>query len=585
MKKNILIIGASGHAKVIIDILERLNQYNIIGLVDTYKSKTERLFNYNILGTEHDIPQLIKKHNVFGGIIAIGDNYTRMKLAKAINDQHTNFKFITAIHPQAIIGKNVQIDEGTCVMAGAIINADACIGKHCIINTKSSVGHDCLIKCYNSIAPGATLGGNVHIDKCSSVSINATVIENISIGKHTVIGAAALVNKNIGNFKVAYGIPAKIIKERNKSDKYLGLILKTPLYKLEFHKIVDNKDLLNYYKTLQSIDPNNVFYSLEYCNTLPNKNISYFVLKEHEEPLIMMPIHLNPINENTEDISNVYYDACSPYGYSGPIYEMRNKDKLADFWESIDAWYKNNNVVTEFIRFNLNSNYKDYSGHLLSALNNIKGNLTIGFETIWNNFKQKVRNNYRKAQQNNLKAVFYHKNITDSHIKSFYDIYISTMVRNNATANYFYPKSYFENLIKNNKAHTVLVIVYHESTPISVELCLINNKALYSYLGGTLADYFNYRPNDFLKIETIKWAIKHDIYYYILGGGRKDGDGLYNYKKGFFPKDDDVAFMTGRKVVNQQKYLELIKGMDTEITEVDTLINDTTTYFPIYRIM
>lgn len=583
MKKNILIIGASGHAKVIIDIIERTAMYHIVGLVDSYKSTSETLFNYKILGTEHAIPNLIETHNLYGGIIAIGDNYTRMKLAKTINDQHTNFKFINAIHPQAIIGKNVQIDAGSCVMAGAIINADAKIGTHCIINTKSSVGHDCNIKCYNSIAPGATLGGNVHIGKCSSISINATVIENVHIGKHTVIGAAALVNKNIGSNKVAYGIPAKVVKERKKEDRYLGLVTTKNTNTLEFHTITNAADIETYNNTLQAIDNDQVFYTLAYCNTLPDKNISYFVLKDNDTPVILMPIHSNAIKRNIPDDTTVYYDVTAPYGYSGPMYHTANKDKLPAFWEAVDAWYKANNVVTEFMRFNLNGNYKCYSGQAIPTLNNVKGNLSIGFKSIWDNFKQKVRNNYRKAQQSGLQAQFYYKNITDDHISSFYAIYISTMVRNNATDNYFYPKSYFENLIQQNKNHIVLVIVYHENTPISVELCIINNKALYSYLGGTLADYFAHRPNDFLKIETIKWAIKHDIYYYILGGGRKDGDGLYNYKKAFFPKDEDVTFYTGRKIINKTIYKRLLSTMGVNTADAATFITDTNTYFPYYN--
>ena len=220
--KKVLIIGASGHAKVVIDIIELQKKYQIAGLIDSFKNKNHFLYNYKVLGTEKDISQIIKPHNIYGCIIAIGDNFTRMRMFKNISRHNKNIKFITAIHPSAIIGKDVKIGSGSAIMAGVIINSDAHIGEHCIINTNSSVGHDTKIENFSSIAPGVTIGGQNKIGHCSAISLGANIIENITIGKHCVIGSGSLVNKNIGPNKVAYGSPVKEIRTRKDDDKYLN---------------------------------------------------------------------------------------------------------------------------------------------------------------------------------------------------------------------------------------------------------------------------------------------------------------------------------------------------------------------------
>src|SRR5690606_22795096 len=137
--ENILIIGASGHAKVIVDIIERQNQYRIQGFLDTYKQKGERLFNYPILGTENDLNNIAEKYEVYGCFIAIGDNYTRKIMARKIKALNSEIKFINAIHPSAIIGKKVRLGHGIAIMPGVIINSDSKIENFCILNTNSSL--------------------------------------------------------------------------------------------------------------------------------------------------------------------------------------------------------------------------------------------------------------------------------------------------------------------------------------------------------------------------------------------------------------------------------------------------------------
>lgn len=220
-KPNIIIIGASGHSKIVIDIIERENKYTIYGLLDSYVPKGTKVFDYEVLGTEALIPELLENNQIVSGIIAIGANYNRIKMVSKIARISPGFSYITAIHPQAVIGKDVIIGAGTVIVAGVIINTCSIIKKHTIINTKVSVGHDCLLGDFVSLAPGTTIGGGVTINEGAIIGIGATIIGRRNIGAHALIGAGALVNKDVPEYTVAYGVPAKAIRKRLQSDSYL----------------------------------------------------------------------------------------------------------------------------------------------------------------------------------------------------------------------------------------------------------------------------------------------------------------------------------------------------------------------------
>lgn len=220
--KNIFIYGASGHSKMIVDIIHKNNDHKIIGFIDSYKPINEHIYGYNVLGDLTHLTDLITKYNIEGIIIGIGDNYTRYQAYKNISKVAPNLEFVSAVHPNAVIAIDVKIPKGTVVMAHAVINADAKVGDFSILNTKSSLGHDSIMEDFSSLASGVITGGNVKIGFCSAICIRATLVQNVSIGKHTVIGAASLVLKSIGDNKLAYGIPLNTIKNREVDSKYLG---------------------------------------------------------------------------------------------------------------------------------------------------------------------------------------------------------------------------------------------------------------------------------------------------------------------------------------------------------------------------
>ncbi len=219
--KNVIIFGASGHGSVVLDCIEQEGKYNMIGFVDSYKKKGRRQNGYEILGNETDLPFLIEKFNLFGVIIAIGDNWTRKIIVDTIAEFAPDLNFITAIHPNATIGKDVVIGLGTVIMPGAIVNANCRVGEFCILNTNASLDHDSNMGDFSSLAPRVCTGGNLTLGKYSALCLGANIIESITIGEHVVVGAGSLVIRDIENHVLVYGSPARVIKTRKVGEKYL----------------------------------------------------------------------------------------------------------------------------------------------------------------------------------------------------------------------------------------------------------------------------------------------------------------------------------------------------------------------------
>lgn len=222
MNKNIVIIGTSGHAKVIIDIVEREGRYTIIGLIDTYKEVGSKTFDYAVLGSEHDLPEIVNTHNVYGGIIAIGDNAIRANMHQRILDIFNDFKFVNAVHPNAIVAADVSFGKGTVVMPGVVINSATKIEDFCIVNTKALLGNSSKLRSYSSLGPGVSVGSNVEVKEYSAISLGAKIKDNLTVGKHTVIGAGSIVDHNIGSEKVAFGCPAVEVRSRYVGEYYLS---------------------------------------------------------------------------------------------------------------------------------------------------------------------------------------------------------------------------------------------------------------------------------------------------------------------------------------------------------------------------
>ena len=195
-----ILFGASGHAKVIIDILKRLN-VPIEYLVDA-NSEIDSLMGYEVI---HDSKYATKTKDQL--IICIGNNQIRKKLVTELNTQ-----FGQAIHPSAQLSDTASVGEGSVVMALSVINSSTSIGNHCIINTSASVDHDCLLEDYVHISPNATLCGNVKVGEGAQIGAGATVIPNVNIGKWSIIGAGTVIINDVPDYATVVGNPGRVIK-------------------------------------------------------------------------------------------------------------------------------------------------------------------------------------------------------------------------------------------------------------------------------------------------------------------------------------------------------------------------------------
>ncbi len=200
---GLIIIGASGHGKVVADIAIKMGKWSKIAFLDDNES-LKRSMGIDIIGKSSDSLKYIDSYEIFAGI---GNNATREKIQNGL--EAVGAKIPVIIHPQAVVGSEVEIRAGTVVMAGVVINTGTKIGKGCIINTGVTVDHDNLISDYVHLSPGVHLAGNVKIDAGTWLGIGCVVCNNTSITSECIIGAGAAVVKSITISGTYVGVPAR----------------------------------------------------------------------------------------------------------------------------------------------------------------------------------------------------------------------------------------------------------------------------------------------------------------------------------------------------------------------------------------
>lgn len=211
--REVIIIGASGHGKVVADIIQKSGD-KIVGFLDDNPSIEKDFMGFPILGTVNDY----EKYDTAEFVIAIGNAKIRERIARKLS----GVSWYTAIHPTAVISDmDVEIGQGTVVMANAVINAGTKIGKHCIINSGAIVEHDNRICDFVHISVGAKLAGTVSVEKGSWIGIGAIVSNNVNICGNCMIGAGAVVIKDIEEAGTYAGVPAERI-DMYKQYKKLG---------------------------------------------------------------------------------------------------------------------------------------------------------------------------------------------------------------------------------------------------------------------------------------------------------------------------------------------------------------------------
>ncbi len=202
--RKLIIIGASGHGKVVADIAEK-NGYTDIAFLDDNPTLTA-CGKYKVVGGS----DAVLAHKDADFIVGIGNGAVRRKIQEQL--KAVGVPVATLVHPSAVLAKSVQLGEGTVVMAGAVINPDAKIGAGCIVNTCASVDHDCQIGDFSHVSVGAHVAGTVTVGENTWIGIGASVSNNLQIAGDCMIGAGAVVVKNICAAGTYVGVPARKIK-------------------------------------------------------------------------------------------------------------------------------------------------------------------------------------------------------------------------------------------------------------------------------------------------------------------------------------------------------------------------------------
>lgn len=572
-RRNLVIIGAGGHAKVIMDIVEKENKYRIVGLIDSFKKKGDFILNHRVIGTENDLEELMEKYDFDMGIIAIGNNWTRKLFHKKISSQFPEFKFASAVHPNATVGKNCSIGYGTVIMPGAIINSDSIVKNFCIINSDALLEHDCYMENYSSLAPKSALAGGVRLGECSVIGMGAVVLQTLSIGNDCIIGASALINKNVKKNSMVYGIPGKVIREVSDSTEYLKRLdsgyIKKAAREVNFD-VITQKD--HWDRLLAEIGTYDFYHTYDYHKLSKAPNEKAVLLKyQKKKTLIGLPLLLKNI-EGTD-----FFDATSVYGYAGPIGKNVPKDfDNNDFLNYLNSYFESNNIITVFSRLNpfipnQENILKNY-GNVVKQGKVVNIDLTLSPDFVRQGYHRRLKTHVNKARR----ECTIRRALNAKEFAKFVEVYYENMDRVNAKKYYYFSKEYFEQITNSSDFETVVLLAEEKESKevIAGSMFIMTNNIVQYHLSGAKGDYLHLNPVKLLIDEMRLMAQDQGYTFLNLGGGLRgqDNDSLFRFKSSF--SEDHKIFNLWKLVVNQKVYQRLVEDKDVQGP------ND---FFPLYR--
>lgn len=342
-------------------------------------------------------------------------------------------------------------------------------------------------------------------------------------------------------------------------------------------KVYSLDNQLEWDSVVRSFDNYDVCYLSGYSKafkTIGEGEPKLFYYKDNEVKAIKVFIvrdilEIKDLRFKLED--NECFDIITPYGYGGFWTQGKYNDEIEN---AFVEYCKNESYVSEFVRFHiLSDNYRYYSGDVSSLTQNVVINLELPLDEILANSEYKIRKNLKRATKSELSIELDH---LGTRIDDFLNIYYKTMERNNANEAFYFKKEFFEK-INMMIGNFVYFYVIKDNEVISTELILYDERSCYSFLGGTLEESFQFRPNEFLKFEVIQWAQNKGIESFILGGGYGSNDGIFKYKRSFAP-NSVYDFFVGRRIFDSVKYDELLK-----LRGIDISNDGINSYFPAYR--
>jgi len=207
---KVVIVGAGGHGRVVLDIFRSNHQFEVVGFLDTNSAlHRQHVDGIEVIG-DLGLVERFGELGIGGALIAIGDNRIRQMYASALEKSGVNL--VCAIHPSSSIAENARVGKNVVIAAGASICAHTIIEDSVIVNTGSIVDHESLIGSGVHVCPGVRMAGHVVVKPLSFIGIGATVVQNVIIGESAVVGAGAVVLKDVPSYTTVVGVPAQVIK-------------------------------------------------------------------------------------------------------------------------------------------------------------------------------------------------------------------------------------------------------------------------------------------------------------------------------------------------------------------------------------
>lgn len=209
--QQLVIIGAGGHGKVVLDILRAAGRFQPVGFVDADpRLAGTSVGGLPVLGPLNVLPKIRQQQRVAHAIVAIGDNRTRLRYLAAVEAE--GLELVSAIHPAAFVSPTARLGRNVVVGPNASVVTEAHVGDGTIVNTGAIVEHECELAEAVHVAPGACLAGRVRVGACAFIGIGAQVIQCLAVGEGATVGAGAVVTGDVPDGATVVGVPARVVK-------------------------------------------------------------------------------------------------------------------------------------------------------------------------------------------------------------------------------------------------------------------------------------------------------------------------------------------------------------------------------------
>lgn len=567
----IVVLGAGGHAKVIIATLEAAGREVECILDDNSFLQGTRVLGIPVVG-KMDSATGFRNHQA---IIAVGDNRVRREIAERLDLDWT-----VALHPEATIHHSVTVMPGAVVFAGSVVQPGTSLGAHCIVNTGASIDHDCLIASYAHVGPGVHLGGSVWVGEGAFLGIASVVLPNHLVGQWSIVGGGAVATRDVQPRAVVVGVPATRIREK-------GLLSETENHEVNISEkagglqagfIGPDDPRWRSILTRTAHD----FYHLPAYVALAGKQDGYQPLAfyaEDAQGACLIPLLRRRLPARLE-VSDSWCDLVSPYGYPTPIFTEpndieRSETFMAAFLQTADAL----GTCSVFIRLHpVLSHDIPQAGRLSTCVTHGETaavDLTRPAEEIWRETRSSHQYDIRRLERLKFTVV-----MDDwARFDQFVEMYRETMLRIGAGRNYWFDTPYFHELkaALGEGLHLCCVVSPEGKLAASGLFTGVGDIVQY-HLSGSSSDFQKMAPTKLMLQYMRLWAKERGYRILHLGGGLGAGrDALFQFKAGFANKTE--TFRTLRIITNEQRYGILALRAGLNLNPVEDLSAE---YFPPY---